>query len=397
MSTTELAALSRPASANLSQTTEVERARAIAEVQAAVFVAQQCPRDTGRVWAEMKDACGRAGLAKRAFWAVPNRGQGASVHLARELIRIWGNADHGVHELRRDDEAGLSEIRAYAWDQQANMRASRTFIVPHAKMANGGRKALTDLGDIYNNNQNQGARALRETIFSVLPRDFVDEAQKLCRQTLENGEGETVQQRADGAIRAFARFGVKLDQIEKRVGRKRLSWTPADLADLQILFGSIDRGETRAEEAFPTEWLSADEVAAQVAPRPATVPLTPAAAELASEPAVAAPQSAASVPAPNEPQGALLDPEPPAQPAPANAPRLPADGITVLQRSELNAAFKRLGVSKIDDKLTYATALLDGVVYTRMDELSRDDAELLMGQLRGFTDRTELDAEVDAR
>ena len=62
---------------------------------------------------------------------------GPSVHLARELARIWGNMDYGVHELSRDDARGMSEIRAYAWDQQTNMRSSRTFQVPHARMAKG--------------------------------------------------------------------------------------------------------------------------------------------------------------------------------------------------------------------------------------------------------------------
>ena len=100
----------------VTQTTAVEQARAIAEVQAAVVVAQNCPRDISRAVAEMRDACGRMALASRAFYAVPNRGNGPTVHLARELARIWGNLDYAVRELRRDDEAGVSEILASAWD-----------------------------------------------------------------------------------------------------------------------------------------------------------------------------------------------------------------------------------------------------------------------------------------
>jgi hypothetical protein len=63
-------------------------------------------------------------LANRAFYSVPNRGNGPSVHLARELARIWGNLDYGVKELRRDDAAGESEVLAFAWDQQTNVRSS---------------------------------------------------------------------------------------------------------------------------------------------------------------------------------------------------------------------------------------------------------------------------------
>ena len=158
-----------PSNNRISQVTAVEQSRAVAEVQAAVLVAQQFPRDMNRAWAEMRDACSRLALAQRAFYAVPNRGTGPSVHLARELARIWGNLDYGVRELRRDDDAAESEMQAFAWDQQTNVRSTRSLIVPHARMKGGKRQTLDDLGDIYLNNQNIGARAVRECMFTVLP------------------------------------------------------------------------------------------------------------------------------------------------------------------------------------------------------------------------------------
>ncbi|TDC35690.1 hypothetical protein E1211_15345 [Micromonospora sp. 15K316] len=265
------------------QTTAVEQARAVAEVAAAVQVAQQMPRDMNRAWAEMKAACGRTGLASRAFYAVKNRGSGPSVHLARELARIWGNLDYGVHELHRDDERGMSEIRAYAWDQQTNVRSGRTFQVPHARMAGGQRKPLTDLTDVYLNNQNIGARAVREAIFTVLPADFVAEAQDICRQTIERGNGKPLVDRIADMVAAFAEYGVKVPQIEDRVGRKRGQWTAADVADLGVVFSSIKRGELSADDEFPAR-VTADEITAQASAAPAAVesaPVPPAAAQAA--------------------------------------------------------------------------------------------------------------------
>ncbi|WP_199562104.1 hypothetical protein [Micromonospora deserti] len=252
------------------QTTAVEQARAVAEVAAAVQVAQQNPRDMGRAWAEMKAACGRLGLASRAFYSVRNRGSGPSVHLARELARIWGNLDHGVHELHRDDERGMSEIRAYAWDQQTNVRSSRTFQVPHARMSNGQRKPLVDLQDVYLNNQNIGARAVREAIFTVLPADFVAEAQDLCRQTIERGDGKPLVDRVTDMVTAFAGIGVRVLQIEDRLGRKRGQWTAADVADLGVVFQSIRRGELSVDDEFPAR-VTGDEITAQAAAAPAAV------------------------------------------------------------------------------------------------------------------------------
>ncbi|SCL12812.1 hypothetical protein [Micromonospora inyonensis] len=249
-----------PIPAHLGQATAIEQSRAVAEVQAAVVVAQQCPRDMVRAWAEMRAACGRLSLASRAFYAVPNRGHGPSVHLARELARIWGNLDYGVRELRRDDTAGESEVQAFAWDQQTNVRSTRSLIVPHARMAGKERRKLVDLTDVYLNNQNVGARAVRECLFTVLPADFVAEAQELCRRTIEHGDGKPLDERIADMVAAFAGIGVRVPQIEDRLERKRGQWTAADVADLGVVFSSINRGETTAADEFPTARVTAADV-----------------------------------------------------------------------------------------------------------------------------------------
>ncbi|GIE46385.1 hypothetical protein [Actinoplanes lobatus] len=259
------------ASAPVTQTAAVEQARAVAEVAAAVQVAQQCPRDIRRAWADMEEACSRLGLAERAFYKVPNRGQGPSVHLARELLRIWGNGDAGVHELSRDDSRGMSEVRAFAWDQQTNVRQSRTFQVPHVRMVGKDRKPLTDTTDVYLLNQNIGARAVRECIFAILPADFTAQAQEICRTTLERGDGKPLVDRvAEMVAWAKQELGVTVLMVEARLGRKRGLWTAADLADLKVLFGSIKRRETTVEDEFPPERVTAAEITGQ--PATAEVP-----------------------------------------------------------------------------------------------------------------------------
>jgi hypothetical protein len=262
-----------PSTQHVTQTTAVEQARAVAEVAAAVQVAQMNPRDMNRAWAEMEAACGRLGLAERAFYSVPNRGgQKPSVHLARELARIWGNLDYGVHELSRDDVRAMSEVRCYAWDQQTNVRSSRTLQVPHQRMVKidgvAQRKPLVDLGDVYLNNQNIGARAVRESIYTVLPADFVAKAQEICKATIRKGDGKPLPERIANMIAKFKELGVTVGAIETRVGRKRGQWTAADLAELAVVFGSIVQGDAVVEEEFPQR-VTAAEIASQSAPAPA--------------------------------------------------------------------------------------------------------------------------------
>ena len=250
----------------VTQTTAVEQARAIAEVQAAVVVAQNRPRDIARAEAEMKDACGRMAMASRAFYSVPNRGNGPTIHLARELARIYGNIDYSVRELHRDDEAGMSEVLASAWDQQTNVRSSRSFQVPHAKMIGKGaaksREKIIDLEDIYRNNQNQGAKAVRECIFSVLPRWFTEEAQTLCRQTLDKGEGVPLAERISKMLKLYGELGITPERIEDRTKKRRGQWDAGDVAQLSIDYTSITRDGVDSETLFPTRVVTPDELGA---------------------------------------------------------------------------------------------------------------------------------------
>lgn len=258
-----------PSQAVKSQAAAIESSRAVAEVQAAVVVAQQVPRDTLRATAAIRDLCGNEAFAKRAAYAVPNRGQGPSVHLARELAREWGNVQYGVHELNRDDAAGVSEVIAFAWDVQANVRSTRTFIVPHAKSLKGGkRQKLDDLNDIYLNNQNVGARAARECIFTILPDWLIQEATAICAQTLKHGGGEPLHERVAKMIGGFRTVKVTAAMLEERLGKQASQWDESDIADLTVLARSIqDREVTVAEEFPPKERpVTSDELTRRPAP-----------------------------------------------------------------------------------------------------------------------------------
>lgn len=276
-----------------SQATLVEQSRAVAEVAAAVQVAQANPRDIDRATADMRDTCGRLPVANRAFYAVPNRGQGLSVHLMRELARIWGNTDYGVRELRRDDDAGVSEMQAWAWDQQTNTRSTRSFIQPHQRMKGRERQALVDLNDIYLSNQNTGARAVRECIASVLPDWFIAEAQGVCETTLNDGEGKSPEVRSREAVTAFSNHSVTRAQLEDYVGAKFGKWTPAMLADLQRVYVSITQDGMAPSEFFP-------ERVVEVAPAPAKTTRKAAAKPSPAEEPAPAGATAAEEPFPND-------------------------------------------------------------------------------------------------
>lgn len=257
---------SAPLPDRVGQGTAVEQSRAVAEVQAAVLVARQFPRNEAAAIAKMRTACSQKELAQRAFYRFP-RGNGnvsgETIQLAKELARCWGNLQFGVSELRRDDEYKQSEMQAWAWDMESNERASTTFIVPHARWANGQAQNLGDFRDIYENNANNGARRLREMIFTVLPVWFIEQAKTICSHTISGAAGDKPRaQRAAEAIEAFEGVGVTAEQIETKLGRPSSKWTDHDLGQMQVIYQSIQRGEVTRDEEFPPVRVSADELTA---------------------------------------------------------------------------------------------------------------------------------------
>ncbi len=276
-----------PTPTRLGQGTAVEMTRAAAEVAAAVQAARQCPRNINMAVAEMENSCKQLGMAQRAFYAFPRAKQtvrGPTIHLARELARIWGNLDYGIAELRRDD-GFQSEMKASAWDMQTNTRSSSIFIVPHKRDTKEGVVVLTDMRDIYENNTNNASRRVREAIFALLPPWFKDRAIELCNQTLKAGaSGPLFHERVANMVTHFRAMGVTELRLETKTGRARDAWTPDDVAELGIIFASIQRGELTVDEAFPPERVTVEEIVGQVQPATPAPAAEPAAAEPAAAP-----------------------------------------------------------------------------------------------------------------
>lgn len=253
-----------PGADRIGQGTAVEQSRAVAEVQAAIYVARQFPREIGRSRNAVQSACASMALAEKAFYKFPRAGgtvSGPSIHLAKACAQSFGNIQYGVTEMRRDDDYRQSEMQAWAWDVEANTRHVLTFIVPHAKFTKGkGVEALIDLRDIYENNANNGARRLREAIFAVIPDWFTEEAEELCRETLNKGDGKPIEQRIEGAVQVFKGLGVSEERLEQKLGRKKAQWTGADIAQLLITHKSIQRRDIAVDDEFPQARITGGEI-----------------------------------------------------------------------------------------------------------------------------------------
>lgn len=268
------------APAGASQGTVIEQTRAVAVVVAQVQAARACPRDPDWAVMKMREACDRLAIAERAFYKFP-KGRttvtGPSVHLMDQLARCWQNIDQGMSELRRDIDAGYSEAKVWAWDMEANYRVEQSFIVPHLRDTKDGPAELKELRDVYELVTNQSRRRVREAIRRVLPAWFVEEAIDRCNETLRTGgrNGKALPQRIADALELFDALGVRVAQIEQKLGRPRAEWSPFDVAALAVSYRSIRDGDVSVAQEFPAVAVSGAEIAAQAEP-PEPVPSPPA-------------------------------------------------------------------------------------------------------------------------
>lgn len=269
-------------------TIEIESARAIAEAQGKLVIAKRFPRNEALAFDEAMQACRRSGLAEDAFWSFP-RGRetitGSSIHLARELARVWGNIEYNIRELSRKD--GVSEMQAFAWDLQTNTLVTQNFTVRHWRDTKTGGYALTDERDIYELTANQGARRLRSCIFGVLPSDLVRAAEDECKRTLAGSNEEPMKDRVRKMLSGFSKLGVTAAMIEARLGHSLDTTLPEELGELRTIYTSIKSGVTKAGEWFggakaeqepAADVLDGDptDPPAAAAPKPATKKAKPA-------------------------------------------------------------------------------------------------------------------------
>jgi hypothetical protein len=271
-------------------TIEIESSRAIAEAQGKLVIAKRFPRNEALAYDEAMQACRRMGLAEDAFFSFPRGGQtvsGATVHLARELARVWGNIEYNIRELSRKD--GVSEMQAFAWDLQTNTLVTQNFTVRHWRDTKSGGYLLTDERDIYELTANQGSRRLRSCIFAVLPSDLVSAAEAECKKTLAGNNDEPLKERVRKLIAAFGKYGVTAAMIESRLGHSLDAVLPEELAELRSIWNSIKDGATKAGE-----WFGGAKAERETAADVLDAPSTPAAAP-APKPAT---KTAKSKPAP---------------------------------------------------------------------------------------------------
>lgn len=236
----------------VSTTTAMMTSRQAQEVQAAMVIAKRFPRDEAASFDRIMRACKRKGLAEQAEYTYPRGGtkvNGPTIRLAEAVAQAWGNIDYGIIEI--DQRPGQSEMLAYAWDLETNVKVTKVFTVKHIRDKRDGGKELTDQRDIYEATANFGARRVRACILGIVPGDVMDSAIDQCRATLKGAYKEPLEDRFRKMIAVFeSDFLVSQKQIEEYLGYDIKSVNENDFVRMTGVYRSLRDGMSAPKDFF---------------------------------------------------------------------------------------------------------------------------------------------------
>lgn len=232
---------------------EIEKTRALQEVQGAIIMARQFPRDEIIVQKKLKQVSKNMKFAEKAIYAYPRGGSmitGLSIRAAETLSRYWGNISCGTKTLSQNQNDHTSEIMSYCWDLETNVRSERIFKSSHIRETKNGNKILTSSRDIYEKEANDSSRRLRACILAVIPNYIVEEFMDDCESTLVGTSGKTLKQRTEELLSKFEEIGISKEIIEKKMAVTVDKFVAKNIVMLGYIYNSIKDGFAPASQFF---------------------------------------------------------------------------------------------------------------------------------------------------
>lgn len=232
-----------------------------AEIEAMIVMARHFPRNVDQAIVNINKLCSRPRFADGAFYQFPRGGtsvEGPSVNLARGIAAEWGNIKYGKRVIRDDGEEVT--IEAFAWDMERNSyvtdQASFKSLVQR-KIQGQTKWVKPDERDKRELVNKHGAISERNCLLKILPRDVVDQAFDLCKDTVKNRTGKDREESIRNMLVAFSQYGVEKDQLEWWLADRRdsenaeiRSINADEMVALKGILTSVEDGNSTPSEHF---------------------------------------------------------------------------------------------------------------------------------------------------
>jgi len=177
--------------------------------------------------------------------------EGASVYLAREAARVWGNIRYGFDIVHDDDE--IRTVRAWAWDLESNTRRQIDATFKKLIYRRKGGWQAPDERDLRELTNKQGETAVRNCLLHLLPPDLVDDALEDSLKTLSSDAAKDPMEARKKLVLAFRGLGITALQLEQYLGHQLALITPDEIANLRGVWKSIADGNSKWPEYVQTE------------------------------------------------------------------------------------------------------------------------------------------------
>jgi hypothetical protein len=220
------------------------------EIEGSIVLAKRFPRNQDQAFAMVMKSCQRFSFASMTTYSYPRGGQqitGASVHLAREAARCWGNLRTGCDIVHDDEETRT--IRGWAWDIESNVREAqdasfKKLIYRKPKRGEPGGWIVPDERDLRELTNRQGAICVRNCILHLLPPDLIEDALGTAKGTIKNDKPTDPDEARKKIIMGFQGIGVSVDDLETKLGHPLRQVTPEEIKSLREIWASIREGNS---------------------------------------------------------------------------------------------------------------------------------------------------------
>lgn len=218
------------------------------EVDIQVATARRFRRDIKEFKREAtSQALSNAKIAETCFYALPRAGKviiGPSVRLAEIMAGAWGNMRCETRIVSVGEK--ILTAQAVAWDLERNvlMRAEVQARITDKRGKRYGDDMLVMAGNAA------ASKALRNAIFRVIPRAYVDALCALAQRKAAESD-ESLEKRREQWLGYFERLGAPRGSVLATLGRGAVDEvTEEDLVTLQGLRTSIAEHHTTVADAF---------------------------------------------------------------------------------------------------------------------------------------------------
>lgn len=231
--------------------TQIEMQRANREVEMAMLMAQNFPRDLNQVRMNVLDECQIPSVAEKCIYSIKRSSEkieGGSIRLAELIERHYTNVDtleiiHTISETETEKEIVI-------WDLEKRKRECRRFIVKHMRYSKEKGWYRVNAGnDIRQIVNSETSFYRRNALFKVIPLWLLQDALETCRRTIakamQNGETRAKM------LGAFQKeFEINQESLEAYIGKRIQNFSNEDYAELRGVFNALESGEAKLADFF---------------------------------------------------------------------------------------------------------------------------------------------------